>query len=100
QGSLLRRSARVLRLAASIHAADVADADRADVVALNMGANFLDRAADRDGAVQKDQEVVADVAPAPRAVHPTDVGDREGLALRSGGAVDDGGMDRAHAGLP
>ena len=94
----LRLGACVLGLlAVSGAAADVADADRVCVVALCVGADFLNRSPTVDGAVEIDNEVIADVAPAVAFDVPlANLFDREMLAFGSGSAMDNDFVDFSH----
>ena len=94
----LRLGACVLGLlAVSGAAADVADADRVCVVALCVGADFLNRSPTVDGAVEIDNEVIADVAPAVAFDVPlADLLDREMLAFGSGSAMDNDFRNGTH----
>lgn len=94
----LRLGACVLGLlAVSGAAADIADADRVCVVALGVGADFLNRSPTVDGAVEIDNEVIADVAPAVAFDMPlADLLDREMLAFGSGSAMDNDFVNLSH----
>ena len=97
QGLLLRFGASVFRcLVVGGKSADVADADAVGVVSLAVCAYQLYRATFVNSAVEVDDVVVADLGEATLTVPAVDVGDGEGLAFRSGGAMDDDGIYFSH----
>ena len=97
EGTFLLGRASVLRSEVVVEATHIADADGVLVVPGGVGASLLDGAAEFDGAIKADHEVVADVGPVVAVNVPaTDVCGREVLTFLGGGTVDDEFCDISH----
>lgn len=86
------------RLVVGGESTDVADADAVGVVSLAVCADQLYRATFVYRAVEVDDVVIANLGEATLTMPAVDVSDGEGLALRSGGAMDDDSVNLSHKG--
>jgi hypothetical protein len=87
---------RIARVAVSVSAADVTDADAVRIVAPGMGALLADAPPALNGAVDADDVVIADIGPAASKVPGANLLSRDLAALWRSAAVQDDALDVPH----
>ena len=98
EGTLLRLIKCVGRTAPAVETANVADADTVLIVPIGMGAYLIDGAAGMEGAVEVDDEMIANILKPPLEMPTAYLVDGVVAVFAGGCAVDNDIVDFSHGG--